>query len=413
MTVSGSDESAGAPQPIGADRILVVDDEPGIREGCRRILSREGCQVEVAATGEEGWEKMQSQPFDLILLDVMMPDVGGIELLKRLVARDPDAVCIIITGYATIELAVQAMREGAYHFIAKPFEADLLRMTVRQGLERRHLRLETHRLAQLQAEKEALERRNVELEREALRQRAEQMAELARLKSAFALTVAHELRAPTAAIQSYLHLMLGGYIPPEEQRAYLLRMDERINAQLALISDLLELARLQNPDLRIVREPVDPAASLREACDAVCGQAEEKGLQLAVSIPPRAPAILADPDHLRSLWCNLLSNAVKYTPEGGAVRVQMIVSDDQIVVQVQDTGIGIAPDELPHLFREFYRTKAARKHTEMGTGLGLSIAKRIVETYGGQIEVASAPGAGSTFTVRLPLDNTPAEPAPA
>ncbi len=407
-----NDRHSDPPTPSSADRILVVDDEPGIREGCRRILGREGYQVEVASSGEEGWERAQSQLFDLILLDVMMPGLGGIELLQRIIAHDPDAVCIIITGYATIELAVQAMREGAYHFIAKPFEADLLRMTVRQGLERRHLRLETRRLAALQAEKEALEQRNAELEREALRQRAERMAELARLKSTFALTVAHELRAPTAAIQSYLHLMLEGYIPPEEQRAYLLRMDERINAQLALIGDLLELARLENPDLHVEREPVALGASLREACDMVRGQAEEKRLQFSVSIPPDSSTILAAPEHLRSLWCNLLSNAVKYTPEGGAVRVEMVLRDDRAIVAFRDTGIGIAPDELPHLFQEFHRTKAARKLVEMGTGLGLSIVKRIVETYGGQIEVRSAPGAGSTFIVTLPVSRaeTPITP---
>jgi DNA-binding NtrC family response regulator len=104
--------------------ILVIDDELGIREGCRRVLVREGHQVKVAATGEEGWQQVQSGHFDLVLLDVMMPDIGGMELLKRIVAFDPDLVCIIITGYATIELAVQAIKEGAYDFIAKPFDAN-------------------------------------------------------------------------------------------------------------------------------------------------------------------------------------------------------------------------------------------------------------------------------------------------
>lgn len=238
------------------------------------------------------------------------------ELLERAITLNSDAICIIITGYATIELAVQAMREGAYSFIAKPFEADLLLMTVRQGLERRQLRMEARRLAQLHAEKEALEQRTVELEREALKQRAEQLAELARLKSAFALTVAHELRAPTAAVQSYLRLILDGYIPPEDQRTFLLRMDERINAQLELIGDLLDLARLQNPDRRIEREPVNLGASLRDVCEMMHGQAQEKQIEFAVSIPQETPTIAADPSHIRQLWCNLVSNAIKYTPPG-------------------------------------------------------------------------------------------------
>ena len=111
--------------------ILVVDDELGIREGCRRVLGRQGHQVVVTSTGEDGWEQVQSGQFDLALLDVMMPGISGIELLKRIVAFDPYLVCIIITGYATIELAVQAIKEGAYNFIAKPFESSALLLTVR------------------------------------------------------------------------------------------------------------------------------------------------------------------------------------------------------------------------------------------------------------------------------------------
>ncbi|HEC33563.1 MAG TPA: sigma-54-dependent Fis family transcriptional regulator, partial [Chloroflexi bacterium] len=113
--------------------ILVIDDELGIREGCRRILSRAGHQVVVAATGEDGWQQIQSGQFDLVLLDIMMPDINGMELLRRIVPFDPDLVCIIITGYATVELAVQAIKGGAYDFISKPFDANALLMTVRRG----------------------------------------------------------------------------------------------------------------------------------------------------------------------------------------------------------------------------------------------------------------------------------------
>jgi FixJ family two-component response regulator len=254
--------------------ILVVDDELGIREGCRRVLGREGHQVVVTSTGEEGWEQVQSGQFDLALLDVMMPGMSGIDLLKRIVAFDPYLVCIIITGYATIELAVQAIKEGAYNFIAKPFESSALLLTVNQGLEKRRLSLETRRLSQLEAEKEALERRNAELEREALERRNLELEQLNRVKSSFMLTVAHELRAPLAAIQSYLRLLIDGYIPVEEQGEYLVRTEQRTAEQLELIADLLDLARLQNPDLEIKREPVNPAESLREVCELMNSRAQ-------------------------------------------------------------------------------------------------------------------------------------------
>jgi len=372
--------------------ILVIDDELGIREGCRRVLARADHRVAVAATGEEGWQQVQSDQFDLVLLDVMMPGIGGMELLKRVVAFDPDLICIIITGYATIELAVQAIKQGAYDFIAKPFDANALLLTVHQGLERRRLALEAKRLAQVEVEKEELERRKAELE------------ELDRVKSAFTLIVAHELRAPVAAIQSYLRLILDGYIPPEQQRKYLARAERRASEQLELIGDLLELARLQDPDLPIKYEPVDLAESLREVCDLMSSRAQEKQIQFTVSIPEAGITIDADPKHMRQLWDNLVSNAIKCTEESGMVDVTMTVQDEQVVTTIRDTGIGIAPEDRTRIFEEFYRTKAAKAMSEMGTGLGLSMVKRIVETYHGQIDLQSTVGEGSTFTVTLSID---------
>lgn len=370
--------------------ILVIDDELGIREGCRRILNRAGHQVTVASAGQEGWEKIQSGQFSLVLLDVMMPDISGMELLKRITQFDADIICIIITGYATIELAVQAIKEGAYDFIAKPFDANTLLLTVNQGLERRRLTQEARRLAQMESEKEQLELRKAELEK------------LNRLKSTFTLTVAHELRAPVAAIQSYLRLILDGYIPPEQQQAYLARAEQRASAQLELIGDLLDLARLQNPDLCIKCEPVDVVASLYQAHELISGQAQEKNITFTIALPEQALTIAADLKHIQQLWVNLLSNAVKYTPEGGAVSVKMTAREGQIITSVQDTGMGIAPEELECIFEEFYRTKEAKTCEQMGTGLGLSLVKQILESYGGHIEVQSELGKGSTFTVTLP-----------
>jgi signal transduction histidine kinase len=386
--------------------ILVVDDELGMREGCRRVLSRQAYQVVVAATGEEGWQQIQSDQFELVLLDVMMPDISGIELLKRAIAHDPELVCIIITGYATIELAVQAIKEGAYDFIAKPFEANTLLLTVNQGLEKRRLSLKARRLSQVEAEKEALERRNAELEKEVLERRNVELEQLNRVKSNFIRTVAHELRAPLSAIQSYLRLLIAGYIPAEEQREYLIRTEQRTAEQLELIGDLLDLARLQNPDLEIKREPISPAELLQEVCELMNSRAQEKRIIFTVSIPKQTPTISADPQHIKQLWSNIVSNAIKYTQDGGLVNVTMEVQQDkQIVTSVHDTGIGIAPEDLPHIFEEFYRTKAAKAHSQLGTGLGLSIAKRIAETYRGHIDAQSTVGKGSTFTVTLPIDH--------
>jgi len=175
-------------------RVLVIDDELGIRLGCQRALSSAGYDVETAASGEEGLNKLRENGFDLVLLDVMMPGIGGIEALKQIAELDPSLVCIIITGYGTVELAVQAIRQGAYDFVTKPFDLDTLLLTVEQGMEKRRLSLQAERLAALEQEARELAREKAELER------------LDKVKSTFTLMVAHELRAPVAAIQSYLRL---------------------------------------------------------------------------------------------------------------------------------------------------------------------------------------------------------------
>jgi len=373
--------------------ILVVDDELGIREGVRRVLTREGHRVVGADSGEAGWELIQSESFALALIDVMMPDISGMELLKRIIEFNPNIICIMITGYATISMAVQAIKEGAYDFISKPFDANTLLLAVNQGLDRRRLAMDASRLAEVEREKDALEQRKAELE------------QLDRVKSAFTMTVAHELRAPVAAIQSYLRLILDGYIPPEKQQKYLIRAERRARAQLELIGDLLDLARLRNPDVCIERESVDVAQELREACEMMAGQAQEKNLQFNVSIPDSPICVWANPRHIRQLWSNLISNAVKYTEEG-SVTVVMAVQDSRVVISVKDTGIGIPEDDLKRVFEDFYRTRAAKACSQMGTGLGLPLVKRIVEMYGGQIGVESTVGKGSQFTVTLPLQRS-------
>ena len=268
-------------------RILVVDDEEGIREGCRRALEREGYEVALAASMEAGLETGLEGNFDLVLLDVMMPDGSGIDLLGPLLEHDPDLVPIIITGFATVELAVQAIKQGAYDFISKPFTSDTLVLAVNQGLERRRLSLEAKRLRQVEAEAKELTRAKEEMEK------------LDQMKSRFMLTVAHELRAPVAAIQSYLNLILAGYFTEEEMEQTLTRTQERLQELLDLIADLLHLARLKEArDLPAANNSPQAAADiLEEVCDLVQKQAQAKDQTLDVEILDR-PTILAQRDHL-------------------------------------------------------------------------------------------------------------------
>ncbi len=376
------------------ERILVIDDEMGIREGCRRVLEPHGYQVELAASGREGLRLFQADSFDLVLLDVMMPDMRGTDLLAPIYEKDPNVVCIIITGYATVELAIQAIKAGAYDFLSKPFTADVLLMTVAQGLERRRLSLEAQRSRQLEERTAALAHEKEELER------------LDRFKTSFMLTVAHELRAPLTAMQSFLLAVLKGYIPPEEQQEVLERAVGRSQELLDLIDDLLKLARVKSEQGMEKREPVALAGVLEKVWALHKAEADEKGLVSTVIIRQR-PQVEANPAQMTQLWTNLISNAIKYTPKGGRVMVVLEEENGWAVGTVEDSGIGIAPEDQPRVFEEFYRTVQAKEFQVRGTGLGLPLVKRVVEAYGGAIELESELGRGSRFTFHLPAIGAP------
>ena len=371
-------------------RILVIDDELGIREGCRRVLTPLGFSVEAAENGQEGLRKVREWNPDLVLLDVMMPDITGIDLLVPIHQHDPDIVCIIITGYATVELAVQAVKRGAYDFISKPFSADNLILAVNQGVERRRLTLESQRVQALEAEAEELTKAKEELER------------LDKMKSAFMLTVAHELRAPVAAIQGYLRLILDGYADPTKQHEMLARSDQRASELLALIEDLLSLARVKDAAPMDKRALVPVRPVMDEVVELLKVEAQKKSIALTVQADGE-PVVFANRDHVRQIWTNLISNAIRYTPNGGKAMVSMNMRDQAVAGAVEDTGIGISPEDLPKLFDEFFRTPKAKEMVTGGTGLGLAIVKRIVETYGGTIRAESEVGKGSRFEFTLPL----------
>jgi two-component system sensor histidine kinase/response regulator len=371
-------------------RILVIDDELGIREGCRRVLEPEGYVVETASTGREGLRWIQQQPFDLVLLDVVMSDVRGIELLAPIHEQDPNIVCVIITGYATVELAVQAIKAGAYDFLSKPFTSDLLLMAVQQGLERRQLSLEARRLRALEQEAAELTRAKEELER------------LDRFKTTFMLTVTHELRAPLTGLQSFLLALLKGYIPPDRQEEILERAVNRTQELLTMVDDLLKLATAKGEEEIRKREVLSLADTLEEVFSLSKVQADEKGIVCSLDIR-RRPQVRAHPDQMAQLWTNLISNAIKYTPSGGQVRVTLEEQDGWAVGTVEDTGIGIAPEDQARIFEEFYRTPQAKAAQPRGTGLGLPLVRRIVEGHGGTIAVESQLRQGSRFTFRLPV----------
>ena len=227
-----------------------------------------------------------------------------------------------------------------------------------------------------------------------------------RAKSEFVQMVTHELRSPLSAVQSMLRVMEEGYVGPltPKQRDLIQRSKRRVSFLLSLVRDLLDLAAGKIEQLKGERKEVVLNEIITKVIEVMQTSAEEKGLELNVELPEEPLTLLGFEDGLERVFMNLVSNAVKYTPAGGSVTVRAWSEDDQIKVEVSDTGIGIPEEALPRIFDEFYRAKNAKAIEVEGTGLGLAIVKDVVERHGGQISVQSVLGEGSTFCVTLPRD---------
>lgn len=361
-----------------AARIVVIDDDFAIRLACEKILARAGYRVEAFEDGEAGLSAVRERRPDLCVVDLKMPGLSGLEVVSRIREIDPLVLVIVITGYATVETAVDAMKEGAYDFLPKPFTPDELRIIVERGLEHRRLRLAA---------------RASELEREMLKRR-------------FLSFVSHQLRTPLVAIHQYLDVMrrLGDAPGAAEKRAdWIDRCLARTSELQELIDDWLTLSRLEG-GRTMAREirPVEVGPVVETVVRSYEEMARQEGVELSVDLPEPGPVARADRNCLSVLVDNLVTNAIKYNRPGGSVEVSARLVGEEVVVAVRDTGVGIEPAVRERLFDEFYRVQEDAPGAPKGTGLGLPICRRIVGELGGAIEVESEPGAGSTFRVRLP-----------
>jgi two-component system sensor histidine kinase/response regulator len=308
----------------------------------------------------------------------MMPGINGLDLLDKVREADPTIIPIVITGYPTIDSAVEAMRRGAYDFLPKPFSPEELRIIVQRGYERRALMLETARLRE----------------------------EKQQLQDYFITLVSHEIRSPLATVQQNFNAILGGYvgdIPPRQQEL-LERCSERIEGVMKLVEDWLSKKRIDMGQSSGANRPVDMVRLLQKVCRELGSSAEENGVELHSRVPTDCPAIIGNESSLEVVFTNLISNGIKYNQTGGTVEVSLNWSDDQLQVEVTDTGVGIPQDKLPLIFEEFYRIPMNFSQPRpAGSGLGLAIAKRIIEAHDGTISVESEEDQGTTFTITLPL----------
>ena len=297
-------------------------------------------------------------------------------MLPKLKSMDPDCVAIVITGYATIERAVEAMKRGAYDFLPKPFSPNQLRLIVARGLERRRLVRET---VELRREKEIM-------------------------RDNFISMVSHELRSPLNAVQQNLMVItagLGGQVS-DRARERLITMQSRIKSLISLVNDWLNLARIESGEIVSDRTPVNLSGVVAEALDTLKPLADQAGVLLSLEVADDLPEINGSAQALQMLFTNLVHNGIKYNRKGGTVSVELRAEGHDVTVRVSDTGVGIPAEKIPLIFEQFYRIRDEGRVE--GSGLGLSIARNVVEAHRGTIDVASEVGKGTSFTVRLPRD---------
>jgi two-component system sensor histidine kinase/response regulator len=363
--------------------LLVIDDEEAIRDSCQQVLRKAGYNCHTAIDGIEGLRLVNQIGPDLVLLDLMMPGIDGLEALKQIRRNHENIVCIVITGYATIESAVDAMKRGAFDFLPKPFTPEELRLIVNRGLEQRRLLEETRELRE----------------------------EKARMKEYFITIVAHELRSPLLLVKQYLDLIVGGKMGKVDEVAgeMLSGAHSTLQGLLDLIADWLKLARINAGDITGNLETVPACGVFRKVIDDLTAQADSRGVTLSLEPPDHECRLSAHAESLDVVFKNLVSNAIKYNRPGGSVAIRCGQQDGQLRVEVSDTGIGIPEKELPFIFEDFFRVKSSKTVEIPGTGLGLSIVKKIVEGHGGAVEVESKLDEGTTFTVFLPLHAEPEE----
>jgi signal transduction histidine kinase len=370
-----------------AQRILLADDNADMRDYVGRLLAAHWT-VEAVADGMEALRAAQARTPDLVLADVMMPGLDGFELLRRLRADTRTALVpvILLSARAGEEATLEGLRAGADDYLVKPFSARELLARVRAHL------------ALARARAEASAREHAAVERALEGQAALEAANKA--KDEFLAMLSHELRTPLSAILGWARMLGSRALSEADVERAVGSIQRNAELQAQLIDDLLDVSRIVAGKLTLEVEPLQMSTVVRQAVDLVQAAADEAGILLVLNVGSGDAWVRGDSARLQQVVWNLVSNAIKFTSRGGRVELELRTAGGWTELRVSDTGRGIAPDLLPHIFDRF---RQGPRETRRGLGLGLAIVQHLVQMHGGTVTAASAgEGKGATFTVRLP-----------
>ncbi|HET6474769.1 MAG TPA: ATP-binding protein [Thermoleophilia bacterium] len=373
-------------------QVVMVDDEEALCLGVRRIIQKYRVHVRDVlvdadyafryfTTGEDFLDYLgEGGSVDLLLLDLKLPGVGGMDVLDALSSQGREVLTIMITAYATFETAVKATKLGAYDFLAKPFTPEELRYALRKATSQLILSKQARKLAE--------EKREIRFN--------------------FISVLAHELKAPLNAVEGYLNILRT--TEADQNLQMVERSIVRVDGMKKLIMDLLDLTRIESGQRERVITRVDLRELAKASMELFAVDAGRRDITVTLEDGGDVE-LLADAGEAEIVLNNLISNAVKYNRDGGSVTVRLSRKGDAVTIAVADTGIGLTPEEAGKLFNEFQRIKNEQTVKILGSGLGLSTVRKIANMYDGEAQVRSEPGVGSTFTVTLhdapPAGSTP------
>jgi signal transduction histidine kinase len=396
-------EAAGVTS-LNHARLMVVDDEESLRITTAAILEKEGYTVDTASSGDEAIELLANADYDLVLTDLHMEHGEGLTVLNEIRRNAPLTISVVLTGFASVESAIAALQEGAYDYLVKPCDIESMKHTIRRGVEHRRLMLaEQKARADLEQLNLDLEQRIIERTAELTRLNAE-LAEANRAKDVFLATLSHELRTPLTPVVGWIKLLRSGNLDSKSVAQALDAIERNAWLQARLIDDLLDTSRIATGKLQFEPRPADLNAAVRAAIDTVRAMAASRKVHLSVNLSSSTLVVMGEPLRLQQIAWNMLSNAIKFTEPGGKVTVTTETDGIEARLVVEDTGVGIEPDFLPHVFDRFRQADGSTSRRHGGLGLGLAIADALAKMHAGRLEAQSdGVGQGSRFTLHLGL----------
>jgi signal transduction histidine kinase len=378
-----------------AQKILLVDDEEGIRKVLGISLSDSGYQVFTAKSGEEALSIFKEQAPPIVMTDIKMPGMDGIELLQKMKEENPDAEVIMITGHGDMELAIQSLKHEATDFITKPINDDALEIALKRAKERISLK------AQIREYTENLEKLVEEKTRQLIE--AERLAAVGQTVAG----LAHAIKNITGGLTGGIFVLEKGITL--DNKKYLHQGREMVEGNVEKIKsmamDLLNFTKEREPEYQLC----DPNKPAREVFDLMAPRAREYGIALEMDLDKNLPHLWFDPEGIHRCLMNLVTNAIDACVEVGCStrKVEVVLRSFKpkgwaVQYQVVDNGCGMDEETKDKVFQSFFSTKGSR-----GTGLGLMFTKKIVDEHRGVIEVESEKATGSKFSIKLPEREEP------